>query len=318
MRHAAGAFALTLATGLALYPAFISLLARLRAGQRVAAYGPGSHAVKEGTATMGGLLFCALAVLVWLLFDRSRSGFVAVFALSAGASVGLLDDLANIRGTAALGLHPRQKLVLQCFAGALVGIGVHAVGLTHQWIPRFGSPNLGWGVAVLAAVALVACSNAVNLTDGVDGLAASCSIAAFTATGMIGLHQHNVPAVVISAGLVGALCAFLVFNWFPARVFMGDTGALALGSALVVVSAELGLLWLLPLLGLVFLAETLSVIVNVTAITRFGRHVLRASPLHHHFELLGLGEQRLVPAFAAAAVAGAGAVVLLAVVGQPR
>jgi len=315
MRHAAGAFAVALVGGLVLYPAFLTVLVRLRAGQRVASYGPSSHAVKEGTPTMGGLLFCGLVVLAWAFFDRSRVGFVAVFALSAGASVGLLDDLANIRGVGALGLLPRQKLVLQAGIGALVGIGIHAVGLTHQRIPHFGSPNLGWGVAVLAAVALVACSNAVNLTDGVDGLAASCAIAAFTATTLVGIHQHNVPAVVVSAGLVGGLLAFLVFNWFPARLFMGDTGSLALGCALVAVAAQLGLLWLLPLLGIVFLAETLSVIVNVTAITRFGRHVLRASPLHHHFELLGLREHRLVLAFTAAAAVGAGALVLIAVGG---
>jgi phospho-N-acetylmuramoyl-pentapeptide-transferase len=267
---------------------------------------------------MGGLLFCALAVVVWAFLDRSRVGFVAAFALFAGAAIGLLDDVANIRGKRALGLLPLQKLVLQGITGALVGIGLHIVGLSHQFVPFGGSRNLGWGVAVLAAIAVIATSNAVNLTDGVDGLAASCAVAVFAATTLIGLHQHNLPAVVMSAGLVGALCAFLVFNWFPARVFMGDTGSLAIGTALVVVSAELGMLWWLPLLGVVFVAETLSVIVNVTAITRFKRRVLRASPLHHHFEELGLREQRLVLAFAAGAALGAGAVLLYAVrVGSP-
>jgi phospho-N-acetylmuramoyl-pentapeptide-transferase len=110
--------------------------------------------------------------------------------------------------------------------------------------------------------------------------------------------------VVTTAALIGGLCAFLVFNWFPARIFMGDTGSLALGCALVAASAELHLLWLLPLMGVVFVAETLSVIVNVTAIRRFHRRVFRASPLHHHFEELGLRERRLVACFAAAAAAG--------------
>lgn len=317
MRHALVALGITLVAGLALYPAFITALGRLGAGQRVASYGPSSHAVKQGTPTMGGLHFCLLAIAAWALLDRSRTGFVAVFALVAGASLGLLDDMSNILGRGALGLFPRQKLVLQAVIGVLVGVGLHLAGLTHQRIPGHGAPNLGWVIVALAAVAVVACSNAVNLTDGVDGLAGACSLVAFACTDAIALHQHSVPAVVMSSALVGGVAAFLVFNWFPARVFMGDTGSMALGCALVAVTAQLGLLWLLPLLGIVFLVETLSVIVNVTAITRFHRRPLRASPLHHHLELVGLAEQQLVLVFAAAAALGA-ALTALAGLRWPR
>jgi len=299
------AFVLSLVIGLALYPAVISRLARWRAGQRVQSYGPRSHLVKAGTPTMGGTLFCALAVLMWLLLDRGRGGFLIVFAVVAGAAVGFLDDLANIRGRGDLGLVPRQKLVLQTLVGLLLGIGLHSTGLTRQVFPGAGAADLGWFVVPLATIAVVAASNAVNLTDGVDGLAATCSAVVLLTAWALAAHVGYRPAAILSAALCGGVLAFLVYNWWPARVFMGDTGSLALGCGLVAITAELRLLWLLPLLGVVFVAEALSVIVNITAITRFQRRILRASPLHHHFEELGVAEEPLVVGFATAAVVGA-------------
>ncbi len=195
--------------------------------------------------------------------------------------------------------------MLQALVGVLVGVGLLKVGATHQVLPVLGSVDLRGGIVPLAAVAVLAASNAVNLTDGVDGLAGWCSVLVFSAVWALALHLGVHGAAVLSGAIVGGVCAFLLYNWFPARVFMGDTGSLALGCALAAVAAEVHMLWLLPLLGLVFVAETVSVIVNVTAITRFGRRVLRASPLHHHFEELGLREQGLVLWFGAAAAAGA-------------
>jgi phospho-N-acetylmuramoyl-pentapeptide-transferase len=305
VKHAAVVLVLAFGAAVVLYPWLTTQLARRGAGQRVASYGPTSHLVKQGTPTMGGLLFCAVAVAAWLAFDRSRSGFVIVFALAAGAVLGLLDDRANIRGGAAFGLGVREKLAFQAFIGLLVGIGLDVVGATRQYFPGLGDPDLrGAGIILVSIVAVVAVSNAVNLTDGVDGLAASCSAVVFAGLLAVALHQHALPAVVVTSALVGGLLAFLVFNWFPARIFMGDTGSLALGCALVAAASEVHLLWLLPLAGIVFVAETLSVIVNVTAIRRFHRRVLRASPLHHHFEELGLREQRLVACFTAVAALG--------------
>jgi len=306
------AFLLCLVAGIAVYPAVIGALAKAKAGQRIQAYGPASHIVKAGTPTMGGVVFCGLAVLAWALLDHTRAGFVLVFAIVAGAAVGVLDDLANIGGRGALGLLGRQKLVLQALVGVLIGVGLHRVGATAQVLPVLGNVDLGWGVLVLAALAVVAASNAVNLTDGVDGLAGWCSVLVFSALWALALHLGVRPAAVVSGALAGGVLAFLVFNWWPARVFMGDTGSLALGCALAAVAAEVHMLWLLPLLGLVFVAETLSVIVNVTAITRFHRRIFRASPLHHHFEELGLREQRLVLWFGAAEGAGALLAVLAA------
>lgn len=304
MLRSLAAFAACLVAGITLYPAVVGALAAHRAGQRVQAYGPSSHLVKAGTPTMGGLLFCALAVVTWMLLDHSRAGFLIAFAVTGGATLGVLDDIANIRGRGSLGLAPRQKLLLQATVGICLGIGLHTAGFSRQMFPGLGAPDLGWGILPLAVAAVIAASNAVNLTDGVDGLAGSCSVVGLAALWALAVHTGHTPVAVGSAALCGGVLAFLVYNWWPARVFMGDTGALALGAALAALAAELGMLWLLPLLGVVFVAETLSVIINVTAITRFGRRVFRASPLHHHFEELGLREQRLVVCFTGVAAGG--------------
>jgi phospho-N-acetylmuramoyl-pentapeptide-transferase len=305
VRHAAVVLVLAFAVGVALYPWLTTQLTRRGAGQHVQSYNPSSHLVKAGTPTMGGLLFCAITAVAWLAFDRTRSGFVLVFALAAGAMLGLLDDRANIRGRGVFGIGAHEKIAAQAFIGLLVGIGLDVAGATRQFFPGLGAPDLrGAGIVLVTIVAVIAVSNAVNLTDGVDGLAASCSAVVFAGLLAVAVHQHALPVVIVTAALVGGLAAFLVFNWFPARLFMGDTGSLALGCALVATSAELHLLWLLPVMGIVFVVETLSVIVNVTAIRRFHRRVLRASPLHHHFEELGLRERRLVACFTAVAAVG--------------
>jgi len=298
------------AAGVVLYPAFIGLLVRVGARQHVASYSPASHRAKEGTPSLGGTLFCLVAVVAWLAVDRSRPGFLIVFALLAGAIAGGLDDVVNIRDVSRMGLSVWQKLGLQGLIGVLVGVGLTIAGFTHQFFPGLGAPNLGWGLAVVAAIAVVASSNAVNLTDGVDGLAASCMAFVLVGIAIIAVTRSDLPVAIIAAALAGAVVAFLVFNWFPARVFMGDAGSLALGCALVALTAELHLIWLLPVIGIVFVVEAASVVVNVTAIRRFGRRILRASPIHHHFEELGLREQRLVACFAAAAALGTAVTVL--------
>jgi phospho-N-acetylmuramoyl-pentapeptide-transferase len=304
--------AIAFVAGALLYPLLISALVRRNIGQRVARYGPTTHRIKEGTPTLGGVLFVALAVLAWIIGDRTRTGFVPVFALLAGAVIGGIDDLVNVRSGNELGLPAWHRLAIEGVAGVLVGLGVLITGFTQQYFPGLGAPDLHWGVVIVVALAVVATSNAVNLTDGVDGLAASCAGIVFFGVALIAVHTGNVPVTVLAAALTGSVAAFLVYNWHPARLFMGDTGSLALGAALVALTAEVHLLWLLPLLGIVFVVETLSVVINVTAIRRFGHRIFRASPLHHHFEELGLREQRLVAAFATAAAVGTVVTVLYA------
>ncbi len=298
--------------GVALYPALITLLHRLGAGQMVQRYMPASHRAKAGTPTMGGLLFCLMGVAAWLVADRSLAGFVAVFALVGGAVVGALDDVANVRGLGSLGLTVRQKLVLQVVVGVAVGWGLHQIHATAQDLPGAGMVDLGWGIVPLAALAVVATTNAVNITDGVDGLAGTCTALALAGVVVGALWLHAPSAALVASALLGGVLAFLVFNWHPARIIMGDTGALGLGAALTAVAVESHLLWLLPLLGIVFLVETVSVIVNVTAVTRFHRRIIRASPLHHHFEQLGVREERLVVLFASGGAVALGLTLLIA------
>jgi phospho-N-acetylmuramoyl-pentapeptide-transferase len=317
VRHAIVIAAAAFVGGVALYPVLVSLLVRYGVGQRVASYSPMTHRIKEGTPTLGGVLFCGIAVIAWLALDRSREGFIVVFALVGGAVVGGLDDLINIRSKRSLGLPGWQKLCVEAFIGLLVGLALGIAGFTHQYFPGLAAPNLSWGIVPLALLAVVSTSNAVNLTDGVDGLAASCTGLAFFGVTMIAVRDLDLHVTILAAALTGSLAAFLVYNWHPARIFMGDTGSLALGCALVAVTAELHLLWILPLLGIVFVVEAASVIVNVTAIRRYGRRIFRASPVHHHFEELGLREQRLVTAFAAVAAMGTMFTVLYARLAGP-
>ena len=312
MREAIIVGVLALVAGILLYPVFIGLLVRYGARQHVASYSPASHRAKEGTPTLGGALFCVVAVVVWLTVDRSRQGFIPIFALVAGAIAGGLDDVINISQVPRLGLTVWQKLGLQGITGVLVGVGLTLTGFTHQFFPGLGAPNLGWGLAIVVAVAVVAMSNAVNLTDGVDGLAASCTSLVLIGITIIAVTRSDMPVAAIAAALAGVVASFLIFNWFPARVFMGDAGSLALGSAIVALTAELHLIWLLPVLGIVFVIEAASVVINVTAIRQFGRRVFRASPIHHHFEEVGLREQRLVLSFAGIAAVGTAITVLFA------
>jgi phospho-N-acetylmuramoyl-pentapeptide-transferase len=228
MKHAIVTVVIAFVVGVVLYPAYLTVLVRLGLRQHVAAYGPSTHRAKEGTPTLGGALFCAIVVIAWLALDRSREGFVAVFALLAGALAGALDDTVNIRGVR-LGLPMWHKLALQGFVGILVGAGLFIAGYTHQFFPGLGAPNLGWGIIILAAIAVVATSNAVNLTDGVDGLAATCTGVVFFGVAVIAIGDNDLPVTIIAAALTGSIAAFLVYNWAPARLFMGDTGSLALG-----------------------------------------------------------------------------------------
>jgi phospho-N-acetylmuramoyl-pentapeptide-transferase len=301
MRYAIPVLLASFGSALLLYPPLVTLLTRRGAGQQVAAYGPSTHRVKQGTPTLGGVLFCALAVVAWLALDRSRAGFILVFALVGGAALGALDDVINIRSLSRLGLPGWNKLATEAAIGLLLGIALAIAGFTRQFFLGLGAPDLHWGIVPLVMLAVVATSNAVNLTDGVDGLAASCTGLAFFGVTLIAVRNGDVHVTIVAAALTGAVAAFLVYNWNPARIFMGDTGSLALGTVLVALTAELHLLWALPLLGIVFVVETLSVIINVTAIRRFGKRLLRASPLHHHFEELGLRENRLVACFAVVA-----------------
>lgn len=292
-----------------LYLPFIGLLRRLRAGQVIQAELPESHQKKAGTPTGGGILFVVLAIAGGALATVAGhpGATPALAGLVAGGAIGLADDRSKLQ-VGALGIPARYKFPVQVALGAvLVAVLVADGGLRQHWLPA--AP---WLVIPLALVAVVGTANAVNITDGMDGLAAGLSLIAVAATVLL-LPGAPAGEKAVAMTLCGAMAAFLVFNRHPARVFMGDTGALAIGFALAAMAVQQGWLLLLPVVCLVFLAEILSVMIQVPYFKATGgRRIFKMTPIHYTFHHEGWSENRialtfwsvgLVSAIAAAAVA---------------
>jgi phospho-N-acetylmuramoyl-pentapeptide-transferase len=276
------------------FPAAIGQLARARMGQQIREEGPAAHHGKAGTPTAGGLVFVLVALLLYLLADRSLAGGFVLIALVLGGTLGFIDDFAAIRGGRNLGLRARQKIVIQLATGALLGYLALRWGLTTQLVPFDGRHPIGaWIIVLVSALAVAAGSNAFNLTDGSDGLAAGAGAITFGALAIIAVLQHRPGAGLMPAILAGVLAGFLFYNLFPARLFMGDTGSLALGTAMVAAAITTGFLWYLPLLALVFVIETVSVIAQVASFKMTGKRIIRMSPLHNHFIVSGWRETPL-------------------------
>ncbi len=291
------AFLASAACGIALLP----VLRAMKVGQVVREHGPQSHLAKAGTPTSGGLMFLfgtAVAIAVWQ-HGQADAVLVGAMMLAFGA-IGAADDLIKIRRNSSLGLRARDKLLLS--TAAVVGFAWAAVrfaGLgTTVVVPGTGD-EIALGAAFLPFVWLVVMgtTSAVNLSDGVDGLATGLGILAFGAFAAVTLHTGPWSLTAVCVAVAGALAAFLVFNVHPARVFMGDSGALAIGAALSAVAVLSRTELYLLIIGGVFVVEALSDIVQVISFRVFGRRVLRMAPLHHHFELAGWTETRIVGAF---------------------
>lgn len=290
------AMAVVLAAG----PGTITLLRRLGAGKRVRPEGPARHAQKAGTPTMGGILL-VVAVVAALLTLAPRPGLAGAVgaAVTAFAALGLLDDLRALALRRALGLRAREKFLGQVLLALAATLwAVSHLPEARRWVVPFTAqlwePPLALAVAV-GTLAVVGSANAVNLTDGLDGLAAGSVAIASTAYAGIGWAAGNADLAVLAAAVAGACLGFLWFNGFPAQVFMGDTGSLALGCALAMMALLSGTVLVLPLLGGLFVAETVSVMVQVAYFRLTGgRRLLRMSPLHHHLELSGWAEPQVV------------------------
>jgi phospho-N-acetylmuramoyl-pentapeptide-transferase len=284
-------FVAALVVSALVFPAAIGQLARARMGQQIREEGPAAHHGKAGTPTAGGLVFVLVGLVLYLVADRSVAGGFVLIALVLGATLGFLDDFSAIRGGRNLGLKARQKIVIQLATGALLGYLALRWGLTSQLVPFDGRHAInGWIIIVITALAVAAGSNAFNLTDGSDGLAAGSGAITFGALAIIAVLQHRPSAGLMPAILAGVLTGFLFYNLFPARVFMGDTGSLALGTAMVAAAIATGFLWYLPLLALVFVVETVSVIVQVASFKMTGKRIIKMSPLHNHFIVSGWRE----------------------------
>ena len=302
---AAAAAALLIAL---LLPAGIAMLRRLGLVQVVRQQGPASHLVKAGTPTAAGLLFVPLACLAaWAVDPRDAALLVCIAVTLGHAALGLADDWLKVVRRRPEGLKARHKLVGQVLLGLLLAgfalalrpeAAVLAVPFSRL---RLVASPLAFVALVL--IALLGSTNGANFTDGADGLLGSTGLVALAALGVLAWTQGYLGMAALPLALAGALLAFLRWNWYPARVFMGDAGSMAIGAAFASVGVLVGLPLYLPLIGLLFCLEVLSVIAQVAWFRRTGRRLLRMSPLHHHLELSGWREGRLVPRLLLFAVA---------------
>ncbi len=292
----------------------IRVLVHYRIGQPIRDDGPSEHRVKAGTPTMGGIAVVFAATAGYVISDvfggvYTRTGIIVMLTIVAGSIVGLLDDWIKVVAARNLGLNKRTKIV----GLVLVGIGF-AWAMTeftsaHTTVSftRFDSPGLelgrlGW--SAWAVLLIIATANAVNLTDGLDGLAAGASGLGYGAFLVIGFWQfdhydeyqvaHALDLAVVSAAMVGAIIGFLWWNAAPARIFMGDTGSLALGTGLAALALATNTQLLLVVIGGLFVIETVSVILQIISFKGFGRRLFRMAPLHHHFELRGWPETTVI------------------------
>ncbi|MEC1179448.1 phospho-N-acetylmuramoyl-pentapeptide-transferase [Metasolibacillus meyeri] len=287
-----------------LAPIAIPLLRRLKFGQSIREEGPQSHLKKAGTPTMGGIIFLlaiiATTLITGTMFNLFTTQTVVLLLVLVGFGViGFLDDGIKVIFKRNLGLTSLQKLIGQIIisiaAFMLLRLGTFNTAVE---IP-FTGYSIDFGLFYVAFLIfwLVGFSNAVNLTDGLDGLVAGTASIAFAAFGVIALFNKQADIALVAFAITGALLGFLIFNINPAKVFMGDTGSLALGGALAMISVLVKAELLLLLVGLVFVIETLSVILQVGSFKLRKKRIFKMSPIHHHFELSGWSEWKVVLVF---------------------
>ena len=287
---------------------FLPLLHRLKYGQSIREEGPASHQQKSGTPTMGGVMIVLAVTAATLLFaPLTVTTLLALFIFLGHFLLGFADDYIKVVKKRNLGLRAYQKLLGQLLISAItILIGRALLGHdTSVWMPILGETlDIGALYYVLVVFVLVGTSNAVNLTDGLDGLASgTVAVAALFYAAL--LYSVDSSLMTFSAAIIGATIGFLWYNHHPARIFMGDTGSLALGGALAGIAILSHTEMLLPIVGFVFFCEALSVILQVISFQTRGKRIFRMSPIHHHFELGGWSETRVVYTFWAVGAAGA-------------
>ena len=284
---------------LLLGPIFIPLLHKLKFGQSIRTEGPKSHQAKSGTPTMGGIfLIAAIVVATVFRADLTAEIYLALFILLGHFALGFLDDYIKVVKKRNLGLKARQKLAGQIFIAVItIFIARNELGIdTTLWLPG-GEIDIGILYYPLVLFVLVGASNAVNLTDGLDGLAAGNMAIASSCYAVVCMLTNHENLAVFCFATVGACIGFLKFNFHPAKVFMGDTGSLALGGAFAAVGILTHTEILLAVVGFIFVCEALSVILQVISFQTTGKRIFRMSPIHHHFELGGWREVKVVFVF---------------------
>ena len=282
-------------------PFFIPMLHRLKFGQSIREEGPASHQAKSGTPTMGGIMIILGITLATLVAaPLTTEVLLALFIMLGHFLLGFLDDYIKVVKKRNLGLRAKQKLLGQIvIAIVTMIIGTRVLGIdTTIWVPVANIDiDISWGYYLLVLFVLVGTSNAVNLTDGLDGLASGTVAIAMSAYAVVCVRTAHPDLAIFCIAVVAACVAFLRFNAHPARIFMGDTGSLALGGAVAAAGILTHTEVLLAVIGLVFVCEALSVIIQVISFQTTGKRVFRMSPIHHHFELGGWSENRVVFTF---------------------
>lgn len=308
----------TLLIAIFLGPQFIRFLRRQEFGQHIRDEGPIEHHAKAGTPTMGGIIiFVAVTVPVLILGDLSTSGTVAVMGTAlACAALGFADDYIKIVRKRSLGLAGRWKLLWQAvIAAGLWYIASERAGLDPVVQLRIfdASIDLGMFYPVFVLLVVMGATNGVNLTDGLDGLAAGCAAIVFTTYTFMTSNTNQSDLMLISACLAAGCIGFLWYNSFPAAIFMGDTGSLGLGGAIAALAVMTDTEILLVLIGGIFVIEALSVAIQVFSFKMWRKRPLRMAPIHHHFEMGGWSETKIILRFwiVAAGLAATGFVLFL-------
>jgi len=278
-----------------LAPALIRYLRRAALRQHAYEDAPQTHQKKTGTPTMGGLLFL-FAPLVAFAISRDLVVLAYGLLIAGSALIGFIDDYLAIRGGRNRGLNARTKFLATAVIGAAF-LSFVAFVTPDPHAVLFIGPVPYWVWYALSLAVILATTHAVNLTDGLDGLASGTVVPPLALLAFIAARQGNTNVAIVAVPFVGAVLGFLLYNRHPAKIFMGDTGSLALGAALAGAAILTGSQLLLLLIGGVFVAETLSVIIQVTSYKTTRRRVFRMSPLHHHFELGGWPETRVTSSF---------------------
>ncbi len=298
------AFGVTAAIG----PVVINYLRKMKFGQKILEIGPKWHMNKQNIPTMGGFMFIigiVVAVAVGIVIDRAALvTALAILGLSvAYGAVGLVDDYAKIKKKENAGLTARQKLVLQILVAAvfIVVLFLATDGLPRIWLPFTDiAYPLPWPLYIIfAAFVIVGADNAVNLTDGIDGLAASVTLPVALFFAAVGVAKGSIGVSLFAGALAGGLLGFLLYNFNPAKVFMGDTGSLFLGGAVSGLAFACDMPLILIIVGLIYICETLSVILQVMYFKATnGKRLFKMAPIHHHFEMCGWSEKKIVLVFA--------------------
>ena len=298
-------FGIALLVSVLVGPVLIPFLHKLKFGQEIREEGPSWHKKKSGTPTMGGFIFIAGVLAATLFMARDTSTLIVLICAVGFGLIGFIDDFIKVILKRNLGLTALQKLALQIALAVAFVITLKALGLLHTDIilPFVKEPvNLGWFYVAFAVFIMVGFVNAVNLTDGLDGLATSVTAVVSLFFAAVSLLAGNNSLAVFLVALTGGCLGFLIFNHYPAKVFMGDTGSLFLGGAVSAAAIVLKMPLILVIVGIIYVVEALSVMLQVASFKLTGKRIFKMSPIHHHFEMCGWREVKIVSVFCAVTV----------------